>query len=104
ALRANDPRFYQPQYSHARRLMQFDITPYRFLQWTAVGFCCWDYVRLVLRDYLQAELSVEPVGDSGPLAAARALKVSETRDRFEKLAEPENFCVVEMQQFRAPDH
>lgn len=84
--------------------MQFDITPYRWLEWQAAAFCCWDYVRLVLRDYLGAELDAVGVDVGGPLEAARQLKTNAQRKAFVRLDKPEPFCVVELQQFRSPEH
>lgn|SRR5690625_1411932 len=82
----------------------FNVAPYRFMEWQAVGFCCWDYVRLVLHDYLGAELNAVRSTISGPIQAAQALKESAQRNAFERIENPEPFCVVEMQQFRSPDH
>jgi cell wall-associated NlpC family hydrolase len=83
--------------------MTFDITPYRFLEWREGEFCCADYVRLVYRDYLGVELEPMPYA-GGPHAAASALARTRNRRLFRVLAEPTPLCVVEMQQYRSPDH
>lgn len=81
----------------------FDITPYLFLEWDAERFCCGDFVALVLKDYLDIEL---PRADyhGGVLQASLALKNAPARRFFTEIPQPKNFCVIEMQRFRAADH
>lgn len=81
----------------------FNIKPYIFIEWKHAAFCCGDYVRLVLKDYLGADL--KPVRHSGtPKAAAEALANTEQRRLFDEIPEPEEFCVVEMSRLRNADH
>lgn len=81
----------------------FDIRPYQFLEWKLDAFCCGDYVRLVLKDYLGAEL--RPVRHAGgPIAAAKALRNTDQRRLFKPVRQPAEFCVVEMQRYREADH
>lgn len=81
----------------------FDISPYQFLEWKRGEFCCGDYVRLVLKDYLGVELA--PVRHTGgPLGAAAALRSTDHRRLFERIQEPQDLCVAEMRQYRSADH
>lgn len=81
----------------------FNIKPYQFMQWEQSTFCCGDYVRLVLKDYLGVEMP--PVQfEGGPLNAAVKLKNFSHRNLFRKIETPQHLCVVEMQRFRSADH
>jgi hypothetical protein len=81
----------------------FDIKPYQFLQWDRGRFCCGDYVALVLRDYCGAQLPPVEYG-GGIFEAPQVLARFPGRDQFRRVDEPYEFCVVEMQRFRAADH
>lgn len=81
----------------------FDIRPYQFLQWERGSFCCGDYVALVLRDYLNAQLPAANF-KGGVFEAATVLANYSARDKFKRIEKPKEFCVVEMQRFRAADH
>lgn len=81
----------------------FDIRPYQFLEWEAGRFCCGDYVALVLRDYVGAQLPA-PEYRGGTFEAAHALAEYPARNQFRQIDAPREFCVVEMQRFRAADH
>lgn len=81
----------------------FSIEKYQFLEWRHNEFCCGDYVRLVLKDYLGVELS--PVRHApGPQASAEALRNTPQRRLFRPLREPKPYCVVEMKRFKEADH
>lgn len=81
----------------------FDIRPYQFLEWKRESFCCGDYVALVLKDYLNAELPAFNY-NGGVIEAAIALRSTPARALFKKIDTPKPFCVVEMQQYRSADH
>jgi len=81
----------------------FDIRPYQFLEWNSESFCCGDYVALVLKDYLNAELPAINYS-GGVIEAAIALRTTPARALFKKIESPKPFCVVEMQQIRSADH
>lgn len=81
----------------------FDITPYQFLEWDRVSFCCGDYVALVLRDYCGANLP-RPNYSGGIIQASMALAAYPGRYAFSLIAGPKEFCVVEMQRYRRADH
>lgn len=81
----------------------FDIRPYQFLEWNSESFCCGDYVALVLKDFLNAELPAINYS-GGVIEAAIALKSTPARSLFKKIDKPKPFCVVEMQQYRSADH
>ncbi len=81
----------------------FNIEKYLHLEWKAESFCCGDYVQLVLQD--EFGVSLPPIQYTGnPRDASKVLKSIPYRNKFRKIEDPKNLCVVEMRRFKDADH